>query len=546
MVNINDIIKKTKSLCPECKKVIDADLVQRGNEVYMLKNCKEHGDFEDLISINAEHFKWAQKYRIDGQKPDIFCTPVKKGCPYDCGACPNHMSSPAIAIVDVTYRCNLKCPICFANAEARGMNYEPSFDELIRIFKHFRAITPQPPIVAMYAGGEPTMRKDLADLLAECVAMGYQQLQVATNGIKLTNIDYFQELIDAGVPKNSKDGRSRTVIYLQFDGIERETYIKTRGVDILDKKLKVIENARELDFHNVIIVPTVAKGVNDHEVNNVLQFAVDNIDVINTIMYQPIALCGRFDKDKLKEMRITSSHLAKDLIEYTNGAVGKTYPLPVISEFAKCIAWFANEPPVEFTCSQDCGFANFMFIDKKTKNLIGIEEFIDSEAFLETSSKWYRRIEREKKWEREGKTGLLERGIFGQARKQALRLRFFADIARHLKPVTEIMTKFSNPMEIIRNFAGTIFETSWEASANWLTANNILLVGLMHFQDLYDFDLNRVNHCLVHYGYIDPATDTVRQVPFCAMNAVHRERIEDELEAGNKLVQYVPEIKTSE
>ncbi|NHI91743.1 MAG: radical SAM protein [Candidatus Lokiarchaeota archaeon] len=546
MINISNIIKKTQSLCPECKKTIDADIIEKENEVLMIKNCKEHGHFEDLLSINPEHFKWSQKYRIDGQKVDNPCVPTKNGCPNDCGACPNHMSSPAIAIVDVTYRCNLKCPICFANAEAKGMNYEPSYDELIRIFKHMRAITPQPPVCAMFAGGEPTMRNDLADIISECIEMGFLQIQIATNGIRLNNIDYFQELIDAGIPKNSKDGRSRTVIYLQFDGIERDTYLKTRGVDILDKKLKVVENARALDFQNMIIVPTIAKGVNDHEVTNILQFCIDNIDVINTLMYQPMAMCGRYDKDKLKEMRITSSHLAKDLIEYTNGAVGKTYPLPVISKFAKCIAWFSDQPPVEFTCSQDCGFANFMFVDPKTKNLIGIDEFIDSEEFLDTSAKWYERVEREKKWEREGKEGFLERGIFKRARKEMMRARFFADISRHLKPIREVMGKFSNPMGIISNFAGTIFNTSWEASANWLVGNNILLVGLMHFQDLYNFDVNRVNHCLVHYGYVDPATDTVRQIPFCAMNAIHRERIEDELEAGKKMVQYVPELKTPE
>lgn len=546
MVIISKLIKKTKSLCPECKKTIDADFIERDNEVYMVKNCKEHGNFEDIISIDSEHFKWSQKYRMDGQKPDNACVPTKNGCPNDCGACPEHMSTPSIAIVDVTYRCNLKCPICFANAEAKGMNYEPTYDELIRIFKHFRAITPQPSVCAMYAGGEPTMRNDLPDLLAACVEMGFEQLQIATNGIKLTNIDYLQEIIDAGVPKNSKDGRSRTVLYLQFDGLTDETYLKTRGVKLLDKKLKVITNARELGFTNIILVPTVAKGVNDHEVTDILQFAIDNIDVINTVMYQPMAMVGRFDKEKLKDMRITSSHLAKDLIEYTNGAVGKTYPLPVIGKFAKVIAWLSGEQPVEFTCSQDCGFANFMFVDKKTKNLIGIDEFIDSEAFLETTGKWYERIEREKRWEREGKTGLLDRGVFGKARKDIIKARFFADVAKHLKGIGGLVEKFSDPLGIINNFAATIFNTSWEASADWLNSGNMLLVGLMHFQDLYDFDINRVNHCLVHYGYIDPVTDTVRQVPFCAMNSIHRERIEDELEAGNKMVQYVPEIRTQD
>jgi len=540
----DSIIKTTKSLCPECKKVIDAKIVEENGKVMMHKKCEQHGDFSDILSINPAHFRWSQNFMINGQKPVNPCVSTKKGCPYDCGSCPEHKSSPAIAICDVTYRCNLKCPICFANAEARGLNYEPSFDELIRIYTHFRNIKPQPPIVAMYAGGEPTMRNDLPELLSECVKMGYQQLQIATNGIRLANKDYFQELIDAGLPESTKNGRSRTVIYLQFDGIERETYIKTRGVDILDKKLKVIENARELKFPNIILVPTIAKGVNDHEVTNILQFAVDNIDVISTVMYQPMAMCGRFDKEKLHEMRITSSHLAKQLQEYTKGKVGKTYPLPTISEFAKIIAWLNDEPPVEFTCSADCGFANFMFVDQKTKKLIGIEEFVDSEKFLKISKKWYKRIEREKKWEHEGKNSLFGR-LFKNVKKDVLKARIFGELAMSMKPPTAILTKFSDPISLIKNFADTILNTSWEASSNWLINGNILLVGLMHFQDLYNFDLERVSRCLVHYGYIDPATNTVRQVPFCAMNAIHRERIENELEQANKMVQYVPEIQSN-
>ncbi|NVM02383.1 MAG: radical SAM protein [Candidatus Helarchaeota archaeon] len=537
----NSTIKTTKSLCPECKKVIDAQILEENGKVMMHKNCSEHGDFSDILSINPAHFKWSQNFMIDGQKPDKTCTPTKKGCPNDCGACPNHKSSPAIAIVDVTYRCNLKCPICFANAEARGLNYEPSFEELIRIFKHFRNITPQPPVCAMYAGGEPTLRNDLPELLAECIDMGYMQLQVATNGIRLCNIDYFQELIDAGMPKK-KNSITRTVVYLQFDGIERETYIKTRGADILDKKLKVIENARELNFPNIILTPTIAKGVNDHEVTNILQFAIDNVDVVNTIMYQPMAICGRFEKEKLHEMRITSSHLAKQILDYTGGKYGMVYPLPTISEFAKIIAWMSNEEPVEFTCSADCGFANFLFVDPNTKKLKGLEDLINSKKFLEVCHKWYERVEREKKWEREGKS----RSIFDQIRKQITKFRIFGEIGQYIRPPKLLdMEDISHWTHIVRNFWDVLVNTSWDSSANWLIGGNVLLVGLMHFQDLYNFDLERISRCLVHYGYIDPATNQVRQIPFCAMNAVHRERIEDELEQADKMVQYIPEVKSN-
>ncbi|MFX1449393.1 MAG: radical SAM protein [Promethearchaeota archaeon] len=541
---IDSTIKKTKSLCPECKKVIDANIIEENGKVLMNKKCLEHGEFSDILSINPAHFRWSQNFMIDGQKPIEPCVQTTKGCPFDCGSCPNHKSSPAIAICDITYRCNLKCPICFANAESRGLNYEPSFEELIRIYKHFRNIKPQPPIVAMYAGGEPTVRNDLPELLSECVKMGYQQLQIATNGIRLANIDYFQELIDAGLPNSTKNNRTRTCIYFQFDGIERETYIKTRGADILDKKLKVIENARELNFQNMILVPTIAKGVNDHEITNILQYAIDNIDVVSTVMYQPMAMCGRYDKEKLHEMRITSSHLAKELQDYTHGKVGKTYPLPTISKFAKVIAWLNNEPPVEFTCNADCGFANFMFVDPKTKTLTGIDDFVDADKFLEISDKWYKRVEREKKWESEGKTGLFGR-FFNRARKEILKARIFGELALTMRPPQALLNNFSDPISVVRNFADTVLNTSWESSSNWLINGNVLLVGLMHFQDLYNFDLERVSRCLVHYGYIDPVTNQVRQVPFCAMNAVHRERIEDELQQGNKMVQYIPDMKSN-
>lgn len=543
----DSVIKVTKSLCPECKKTIDAEIIEKNGKVFMNKECDEHGKFSDILSINPDHFRWSQNFKIDGQKVDKPCVATKKGCPNDCGNCPEHKSSPAIAIVDVTYRCNLKCPICFANAEARGLNYEPSFEELVRIFKHFRNITPQPPVCAMYAGGEPTMRNDLPDLLAECIKMGYLQLQVATNGIRLNNIDYFQELIDAGMPKK-RNSRTRTVIYLQFDGLERDTYLKTRGADILDKKLKVIENARELGYPHIVLVPTIAKGINDQEVTNILQFAIDNVDVVSTLMYQPMAMCGRYEKEKLHEMRITSSHLAKQIVDYTNGSYakdGKVYPLPTISEFSKIIAWISDEPAVEFTCSQDCGFANFIFVDTNTGKIRGLEDLIDSEKFLKTCHKWYQRIEREKKWEREGKNIGILGNTFDGIRKQLVKARFFGEVAFALKPPKPEAEDISYWSNVIRNFSDTIFNTSWDSSANFLLNSHGLLVGLMHFQDLYNFDLERVSRCLVHYGYIDPVTNEVRQVPFCAMNAVHRERIENELEQANKMVQYVPEIKSN-
>ena len=148
-----DVIKQTKSICPECQTLIDADYVEKSDgNVYMVKECQDHGKFEDLVSINPKHFRWIQQFAMDSEakmhNPQV--THGKKGCPNDCGICDHHISAPAIAICDITYRCNLKCPVCFANAlTERGKNIEPSFEDLRKIYTHFRNIKPQPPVTSI-------------------------------------------------------------------------------------------------------------------------------------------------------------------------------------------------------------------------------------------------------------------------------------------------------------------------------------------------------------------------------------------------------------
>ncbi|MBD3227451.1 MAG: radical SAM protein, partial [Candidatus Lokiarchaeota archaeon] len=530
------IIQSTKSICPECKARIDADYVEEDGNVYMVKECDKHGQFKDLVAIDKDWFKWIQKFKMDSDAKRI-CPEkgIKEGCPYDCGICANHKSAPAIIIMDVTYRCNLKCPICFANANVNPHleKIEPTYNEIVRVFDHFSKIKPQRALVSFFSGGEPTLRDDLPELIAETVKMGYIHPQVATNGIRFAkDIDYLKRCVDAGMK----------VIYLQFDGVTPEPYIKTRGADIFHLKEKVIENCRKIGFYGgVLLIPTVVKDVNDHQVGAILDYAIENNDIVVGVFYQPVALCGRIEEKERLNLRITSSHVAKALQEHTNGEIGVMYPLTAISHFAKIIGWTAtNNQVVEFTCNPICGFGNFLFVEEKadgTKEITGTHRVFDTQKFMKKSRKWYNILKERRYGERPhifksllGGLGSLGESIgegldtiYNKVDDTVIKARMGLDMMSTMK-LEGLLGKSKFFMDMVLN-------SRWDASANFVQSEGAgaMIVALMHFQDEYNFDTERVSRCLVHYGWIDPRDNKVNGVPFCAMNTLHREKIEDVL-----------------
>jgi hypothetical protein len=154
-------IKDTESLCPECLKKIPAEIYEEQGKVYIKKTCPEHGEWKDLYWGDYEQYKRAQRYEAPGEKLSNPRTEKVNGCPYDCGICPEHKSPTVLAIIDVTNRCNLRCPICFAHAGAAGYLYEPSKEEIRKIMENLRANRPVPPPALQFSGGEPTVREDL-------------------------------------------------------------------------------------------------------------------------------------------------------------------------------------------------------------------------------------------------------------------------------------------------------------------------------------------------------------------------------------------------
>ncbi|MDH5441874.1 MAG: radical SAM protein, partial [Candidatus Bathyarchaeota archaeon] len=247
-------IKSTKSICPECKRVLEATIFEEGGKVYIKKECPEHGLFQDLYWSDYELYTRAKDFEYIGNRMLNPRTEVKNLCPYDCGICPEHRSHTALAIIDITNRCNLRCPVCFATAGTTGYVYEPSKEEIRGMLINLRRNEPVPATALQFSGGEPTIRKDLFDLVRMAKDLGFRHVEVNTNGLRLAqSVDYCRGLKEAGV----------STVYLQFDGVTPDVYEFTRGVNLIGVKEKVIENCREAGMDSIVLVVTLVKGVND-------------------------------------------------------------------------------------------------------------------------------------------------------------------------------------------------------------------------------------------------------------------------------------------
>jgi len=297
------VLDSTESVCPECLKVVGAKIVTRDNAVYMEKTCPEHGRFTTYLWPDVKHYLWMKSSRFPYARPEQPVASIK-GCPQDCGLCTSHLRQPTLVEIELTQSCNLRCPVCFMAAEDAAVTdaNEPGLPALETMFKKILAKT-GPQISIQLTGGEPTVRADLPDIVRLGRKIGFMAIEVNTNGVLIArNQDYAGKLADAGV----------SGIYLQFDGLTRTVYEKIRGRDLLDVKLKAVENCR-LAGVQVVLAMTVIAGVNEDQMGDVLRFALDNRDVIAGIAYQPAFGSGRFDLSA--ERRLTMGDVAFLLAE---------------------------------------------------------------------------------------------------------------------------------------------------------------------------------------------------------------------------------------
>lgn len=323
------IIDTTQSLCPHCLKSIPATIYEDEGCVFMDKSCPEHGNFHVYVWPDAEHYRWCSTFDFPAttRAPQ---TATNAGCPKDCGLCASHKNWISLAEIEVTYRCNLKCPVCFMSAgEALA---EPTLESIIDQMRGIRQREYEG-VTLQITGGEPTVRDDLFEIVAAAQDIGFKVVELNTNGLVVgCDASYARRLKDAGCSN----------VYLQFDGVTPDVTSMLRGPGLHEVKMQAIENCRQAGMP-VILAPAVVRGVNDHQLSAIIQFAMENMDVIEGISFQPAFISGRFEVDQ--EQRISMGDIVAMIEEQTDGRIVARdfYPLNCVSPLCDCSTYLVGD-----------------------------------------------------------------------------------------------------------------------------------------------------------------------------------------------------------
>ena len=480
-------LEKTKTVCPVCKLIIDGTVYKDGDNVMIRKYCPEHGWFIEKYWEDYDMYMSMKDYNYNGRgfdNPDV----VNEGenCPFDCGICERHKSHTALANVVVTNRCHLSCWYCFFYAKENDPVYEPSLEELDILFKKLRSQKPIPANAIQITGGEPTIRKDIVEIIALAKQAGFDQIQLNTTGINLgLDPSLLVRLRHAGL----------STLYMSFDGVSKRANPKNHW------EIPLIFDASRKAGVGIVLVPTVIRGINDSELGSMINFALNNIDIVRAVNFQPVSLVGRMP-DRLREkQRITIPGAIKLIEQQTNGVVAKEdwFSVPYIGGLSKFIEALTGSYSYDLSIHFACGAGTYLFLDKDNK-VIPVTRFLDARGFMEYLQQVVN--------EMEGKSRL-QRHIM--ATSALLNLRKFIDKEKQPKSI---------------NFAkllGSILLKHDFASVGAFQMKTLFL-GMMHFQDEYNYDIKRVEKCDIHYVLPDG-----RVTPFCTFNVfpeIYRDKVQ--------------------
>ena len=482
------LLKFHQSLCPGCvddskfdKMKIDSLTYVKGNKVWIIKRCDEHGTFKEVSWSDWDMYKKAEKFQDPGIKilnPHVDKSEFDIDCPSDCGLCAEHESHTGLGNIVVTNRCDLTCWYCFFYAKEGEPIYEPTMDQIKFMLKRMRNVKPVGANSVQYTGGEPTLREDLPEIVAAAKEIGYDHVQLNTNGINLSRDPTLpQRLREAGVSN----------LYMSFDGMSPQTNPKNYW-----EAQKALEHCYRAGI-GVVLVPTVIGGVNDHELGDIIRFGAGNIHVVRSVNFQPVSLVGRMPDKLRKRQRITIPGAIKRIEEQTDGQIGKEdfFPVPCAKQITDFIEAVKQEPKYRLSIHFQCGMATYVF--KDGDKLVPITRFFDIEAFFDYLGELTADINNAKFRKMRTAWSLM---------KLMTKMKSFID--------DEQKPKNLNFAKIL---AGAVGGGNYHGLADF--HNNSLFIGMMHFQDPYNWDIDRIHKCDIHYAVPDG-----RVLPFCTFNVI--------------------------
>src|SRR5436305_14764937 len=291
----------TLSLCPQCLRRVDAKIVFENNNVYMLKNCADHGFTKVLIATDVEYYKNIRNYNKPSEMPLKFNTKTHYGCPYDCGLCADHDQHSCFTIVEITDRCNLSCPTCYAMSSPHYGRHR-TVEEVERMLDIIVANEGTPDVVQI-SGGEPTIHPDFFEILDIAKKKPIRHLMVNTNGIRIAKDVEFTKQLASYAPDFE--------IYLQFDSFKPNALQQLRGRDLRNVRMKALEHLNRLNLSTTLVV-TLQAGLNDDEIGSIIEFALQQ-PCVRGVTFQPIQAAGRTEDFNPATDRITLTDVRKKI-----------------------------------------------------------------------------------------------------------------------------------------------------------------------------------------------------------------------------------------
>jgi len=457
----------TRSICPTCKKVIDAHIVLRDGRVYMEKKCPQHGHFEVEISSDADYYVKSLSYTKPGTLPLRFSTKVEHGCPTDCGLCEDHLQHTCSPILEINDVCDLTCPVCIVRNQQR---YSMSWEDFKRSVDLLIESEGELPILLL-SGGEPTLHPQFFEF-CDYVLRGphagrIHRLLISTHGRRIANNPHFAEQFKAAGVYAS----------LQFDSLNAGVYPKLRGVELIDMKMECIEVIKRLDIPTVL-VPTVSKGDNSDELGALVEFGLE-MPQVSSIVIQPMA------------------HTGDGGDGYHGNPAGHRLTMPEVHELIEQqTGWFKREYFHPVPCSHpSCYTATYLF-RLNDGRYVPLPEFVDVRQYLDAMT---------------NRTIMRSDDALEKMLKDSILNLWSA-------------TKVGEDSQVILDSLKTFLKATYN-SRNPLTAAEVeraaearsKAIFIHAFMDPYDLDVARLKKCCTHYVMPDG-----RLMPGCSYNNLYR------------------------
>ncbi|MER3428957.1 MAG: radical SAM protein [Pyrinomonas sp.] len=508
--------RTTDSLCPKCvieareailngekdvsilleEKVgeIKAQIIERDGQVWMVKDCPIHGHFEDIMAIDSKFLA-----HIESMFPGRDIAAHNDENVHNHGSSTIKYGRGAVLTIDLTNRCNMMCDPCFMDANQVGYVHELTFDEVKEILDRAIQVKPRRQLSVQFSGGEPTISPIFIDAVAYARKVGYNSVQAATNGIEFAKSKEFcRRAAEAGL----------RFVYLQFDGIGNDANSHRQVGNLFDVKLKAIENLHEAGVE-IVLVTTIVNGINNDQVGSVIRFALDNPKKIAFVSFQPVSFTGRDEHitdERRMQQRYTLSHLAYD-VKKQLGITEPTrdwFPLSLMGAFAD-FADLVHGPEAEWGqvscgCHPNCGVGTAVMIDKETREMAPVPEFLNIPGLVKDMQKI----------------------------TDAARGKWFSNIMmglallKHYNPykspsqftLYELFKKFDKSFGLTGKDYGRVDGQRTKEDIERRRADrwNFLFIAGMWFQDLFNYDFRRTEMCIIPY-----ATQQ-GEISFCAYN----------------------------